>query len=519
MSKDMKKKADKRGGTSRGSNPGGSPKPKRSGGPQSKGSFTKGGPIDPRKPRHNTPGYAYDEAEDIAYAKRKQARSESNPTYERSNLSCPVAKRCGGCEWLAMPYDVQLKRKQAYIEELFAGYHCSVDPIVGMKDPVAYRNKVQLPLAAGFPDRNGNPTVRWGIFERGTHSIVPCENCLVEDKRARPIIATVAKLMEELHIKPYDEKTGEGSLRYALVRTANTTGEVMLTLVCNGTRIPSQRPFLDQLVERHPEITTIVLNVNRERTSVILGSEEKVLMGPGYIEDELCGCRFRISSSSFYQTNPRAAEDLYNLAIEMAGIKSSDLIGDAYCGTGTIGIVAAKKTGAELLGVERNGDAVRDARENAELNDVTNAEFITGDAGSVYARMARAEEQLDVVFMDPPRAGSSQAFLANLSRLGPRRVVYISCEPKSQLRDIQALVKNGYQVKRIAPVDMFPHTDHVENIVLLERPPRGTYSGRRRSDGAAKGGRGDRPNPYNHQYDKNGRRMYFGKRRKKKKAE
>ena len=472
--------------------------------------------MDPRKARHTAPGYAYDEAEDEAYAKRKRTENESQ--YQRSKLSCPVAKRCGGCEWLAMPYDVQLKRKQAYIEELFAGYRCKVDPIVGMEDPVGYRNKVQLPLAAGHPDRDGNMTVRFGIFERGTHSIVPCDECLVEDKRARPIIATVAKLMEELHIRPYDEKTGEGALRYALVRTANATNEIMLTLVCTSPRIPSQRPFIDKLLEKHPEITTIVLNVNRERTSVILGNDEKVIMGPGYIEDELCGCRFRISSSSFYQTNPRAAENLYNLAIEMADLKSSDLIGDAYCGTGTIGIVAAKKSGAELLGVERNGDAVEDARDNADLNGVTNAEFITGDAGSVYARMARAGEKLDVVFMDPPRAGSSQAFLANLSRLGPRRVVYISCEPKSQIRDIQALVKNGYQVKRIAPVDMFPHTDHVENIVLLERPPRGTYSGRY-SANDHRSSEERRSNPYNHQYDKNGRRMYFGKRRKKKASE
>lgn len=402
-----------------------------------------------------------------------------DPLARRVEVACPVAKRCGGCEWLAMPYDEQLRRKQEYIEELFSSYSCEVEPIIGMDDPWGYRNKVQLPFAPGYPDKDGRTPARWGIFERGTHNIVPCRRCLVEDERARPIIATVAELLPRFNIKPYDEKTGEGLLRYTLVRTAHTTGQVMVTFVCNGSRIPASNAFLDRLLEKHPEITTVVLNINRERTSVILGKEEKILMGPGYIEDELCGCRFRISSSSFYQTNPVAAESLYSLAVKMAALKPSDVIGDAYCGTGTIGIVAAKQSGASLLGVERNGDAVVDARENAELNNVENAEFITGDAGSVFARMARAGESLDVVFMDPPRAGSSQAFLANLSRLGPRRVVYISCEPRTQLHDIEALVRNGYQVKRIRPVDMFPHTDHVENVVVLERKQHPDRMGKR----------------------------------------
>ncbi len=437
-------------------------------------------------------GYeAYDDAyEEFGYDGETfdDARPE-DPNERRVEVRCPVAKRCGGCEWLAMPYDEQLDRKQDYIEELFSNYKCEPDPILGMNDPWHFRNKIQLPFAPGRPGRDGRTTARWGIFERGSHNIVPCTECLVEDGRARPIIATIASLLPRFNIQPYDEKTGEGLLRYALVRTAYVTDQVMLTLVCNGTRIPSSQVFIDRLLEAHPEITTIVLNVNRERTSVILGSEEKVLYGPGYIEDELCGCRFRISSSSFYQTNPVAAEALYELAVELADIKPSDRIGDAYCGTGTIGIVAAKQSGAQLLGVERNGEAVDDARENARINGIENAEFVVGDAGSVFARMARAGEELDVVFMDPPRSGSSQAFLANLSRLGPTRVVYISCEPRTQHHDIAALVKNGYRVKRICPVDMFPHTDHVENIVLLERPRRKTLGHRNAyKDKVARGG-------------------------------
>ena len=434
-------------------------------------------PRKPKKPKSGSKPVAADKPKKYRESPERREDSERKDGFKelrerRVEGRCPVAKRCGGCEWLAMPYDLQLKRKQEYVEELFSNFKCKVDPIVGMDDPKGYRNKVQLPFAAGMPDREGRPTVRWGIFERGTHHIVPCSECYVENKQARPIIATVAKLMAAHNIKPYDEKTGTGFMRYALVRTAHATGEIMLTLVATRDHIPNEQAFIEELLSKHPEITTIVLNVNSERTSVILGDKETVLMGTGYIEDDLCGCRFRISSSSFYQTNPVAAEKLYDLAIELADLRPGDLVADAYCGTGTIGLAAAKRSGAQLLGVERNADAVLDARENADLNGVDNAEFIRGDAGSVFARMARAGEKLDVVFMDPPRAGSSQAFLANLSRLGPRRVVYISCEPKNQHRDIMHLVRNGYQVKRIVPVDMFPHTNHVENIVMLERGPR-----------------------------------------------
>lgn len=401
---------------------------------------------------------------------RRSTSDREDPRARRMANPCPVAKRCGGCEWLAMPYEEQLERKQEFIEDLFGDYKCGVDGIMGMNDPRHYRNKVQLPFAPGWPNREGRIIPRWGIFERGTHHIVPCDDCVIEDERARPIIADVADLMPRYNIRAYDERAGDGWLRYCLVRTALVTGEVMLTFVATSKRIPAEKAFISELLDRHPEITTIVVNVNKERTSVILGDEERVVTGPGYIIDELCGCRFRISSSSFYQTNPIAAEALYDIAVDLAGLKPGDRIGDAYCGTGTIGIVAAKKSGAKLLGVERNPDAVDDARENAKINGIEDAEFVVGDAGSVFARMARAGETLDVVFMDPPRAGATQAFLANLCRLSPTRVVYISCEPKTQRHDITALLRNGYRVKQICPVDMFPHTDHVENIVLLERP-------------------------------------------------
>ena len=404
----------------------------------------------------------------------RQSAPVSRPEPQHGELYCPVAARCGGCEWLAMPYDAQLEMKQRRIEELFSDINVEVEPIIGMDDPHHFRNKVQLPFAPGRPDRNGRTTALWGIFERGSHRIVPCRECLVEDERARPIIATIADLLPRFNIKPYSERTNTGFLRYALVRTALHTGQVMLTLVASSNRLPSAKTFIERLLAAHPEITTIVLNVNPKRTSVILGKQERVLFGPGYIEDKICDCTFRISSSSFYQTNPIQAERLYDLAIDMAKLTADDRFGDAYCGTGTIGIAAAARSEARLLGVERNADAIEDARVNAETNGLSaeQAEFVVGDAGGVFARMARAGEHLDVVFMDPPRAGSTPAFLANLAKLGPRRVVYVSCEPRSQHHDIFELMRFGYRVRRIRPVDMFPHTDHVENVALLERAER-----------------------------------------------
>jgi 23S rRNA (uracil1939-C5)-methyltransferase len=400
-------------------------------------------------------------------------QDEEGRSYAYAPLHCPVAHRCGGCEWLSMPYDYQLQRKQEYVEDLFSNFNVQVDPIVGMDEPIHYRNKVQLPFAPGHLE-NGRMTVRWGIFERGTHHIVGARTCLVEDPHARPIIAYVADMLPHFHIAAYDERTGSGLLRYVLVRTAHQTGQIMVTLVVNGTRLPSEDLIVEQLTDRFPAIRSVVLNVNRERTSVILGKQERTLFGPGYIEDVICGCKFRISSSSFYQTNPIQAEKLYSIAIDLAGLRPTDRFGDAYCGTGTIGIAAAKASGAHLIGIERNPEAVEDARVNARMNELgpDQAEFVVGDSGSVFARMARAREDLDVVFLDPPRAGANQAFLANLSRLSPRRVVYISCNPLSQRHDLLQMRHNGYRVRRIVPVDMFPHTDHVETVVMLERPLR-----------------------------------------------
>ena len=252
------------------------------------------------------------------------------------------------------------------------------------------------------------------------------------------------------------------------MRRGFASGEIMVVLVGASSLFPLKKKFTEELVRRHPEITTVVLNINAHRTSMLLGEREEVLFGRGFIEDTLCGCTFRISPRSFYQINPLQTERLYRAALDMAHLQPTDRVLDAYCGVGTIGIVAAKQAG-EVVGVELNGDAVRDARVNARRNGLTNIAFVEADAGEYMVELAQSGESVDVVLMDPPRAGSDMPFLKSLLTLAPSRVVYISCNPKTQARDLRVLTKGGYRVTGIQPVDMFPHTSHIECVVALER--------------------------------------------------
>ena len=266
----------------------------------------------------------------------------------------------------------------------------------------------------------------------------------------------------------YDERRETGFLRHVLVRRSFSTGELMVVLVAATPRFPLQKPFLKALLERHPEITTVVLNVNDAFTPLVLGKRETVLYGPGYIEDELCGLRFRISPASFYQVNPAQTERLYETAMDFAGLTGRERVLDAYCGTGTIGLVASRRC-ASVAGVELNRDAVRDAIANAKRNGIKNAWFTCADAGRFMAGAAAEGEGCDVVFMDPPRAGASEEFLSALLSLAPPRVVYISCDPGTLARDLAVLKKGPYRAGRIQPVDMFPHTEHIECVVKLSR--------------------------------------------------
>ena len=381
----------------------------------------------------------------------------------KSKSLCPVSKRCGGCTWIDVPYAEQLELKQKTVEDLI-GQYGRVDPILRMKNPDHYRGKVTSVFGR---DRKGRPVC--GIYRAGTHEVVPVKACRLEDLRADRIIQTVYALIDSFKIRIYDEDTGVGVLRYVQVRTARATRQIMVTLVTGGAVIPSSKKFVNALVRRHPEITTIVQNINDRQTTMVLGDREKTLYGPGYIEDVLCGKRFRISSRSFYQVNSLQTEKLYNVALDYAGFSGKEKILDAYCGIGTISIIASDRC-REVIGVELNPDAVRDAKYNASANGAENVRFYHNDAGRFMMDMASKGEKVDILFLDPPRSGASDEFLNAVLALGPGKVVYISCEPETMARDLDVLCGRGaYRMKKAVPVDMFPYTVGVECVALLQK--------------------------------------------------
>ena len=374
---------------------------------------------------------------------------------------CPVYKKCGGCQ-LDTAYPEQLRFKQRKVERLLRRFG-KVAPIIGMDKPCHYRNKIQ---AAFYTNRSGK--IISGVYQSGTHHVVGIDSCMIEDETADKIIVAVRRLLPSFKLTTYNEDTGRGFLRHVLVRRGFSTNEIMLVLVTGTPVFPSKNNFVKAILKQFPEITTIVQNVNNLSTNLVLGDRQNVLYGKGYIEDVLCGCRFRISPKSFYQINPVQTEVLYGKAIEFAQLRGDETVLDAYCGIGTIGIVAAKNGAGRVIGVELNGDAVRDAITNAKRNNLKNIRFYKGDAGEFMESAAEEEERPDVVFMDPPRAGSNEKFLRSLIKMSPGRVVYVSCNPETLARDLRFLTDNSdYKVKKIQPVDMFPHTEHVETVVLL----------------------------------------------------
>ena len=377
---------------------------------------------------------------------------------------CPVFKKCGGCQLQNLSYHDQLSYKQYKADRYLKRFKKPL-PIIGMDEPYHYRNKVQAAFCTG---RGGK--IISGVYQSGSHRIVGIESCQIEDKTADKIITAVRKLMPSFKMTAYNEDTHKGFLRHVLIKRGFATNQIMLVLVTGTPVFHSKNNFIKEIRRRFPEITTIVQNINPYSTNLVLGDKQLILYGKGYIEDELCGCRFRISPKSFYQINPVQTEILYNTAMEYAGLNGSETVLDAYCGTGTIGIIAAKRGAGRVIGVELNGDAVRDAIVNAKANGLDNIRFYKGDAGDFMRDAAAENESADIVFMDPPRAGSSKTFLDALIKMAPKTVVYISCNPETLSRDLQYLKENSaYRAEKIQPVDMFPHTNHIETVVLLSR--------------------------------------------------
>ena len=394
--------------------------------------------------------------------KKEQGKFEKVKANKVKSDKCKVFGKCGGCQFLNMPYEEQLKKKKADVEQLLKPF-CKVEKIIGMENPVHYRNKV---LATFSCDRKGVPIS--GMYEENSHRVVPTDSCLLNDERADKIIVSIRGLLKSFKIKTYNEDTGYGLLRHVLIRVGKNSGQVMVVLVLASPILPGKNNFVKALRQLHPEITSMVINVNPRHSSAVLGEKEIVIYGPGYIEDKLMDKVFRISPKSFYQINPVQTEKLYSTAIDFAGLTGKETVLDAYSGTGTIGICASDKA-KKVICVELNKDAVRDAIVNAKRNNVTNIEMYNRDAGEFMLKQAEANIKMDVVFMDPPRSGSDEKFLKSLCKHSPKRVVYISCNPETLARDLKFMTKNGYAAKKSVACDMFSHTNHTECVVLLEK--------------------------------------------------
>ena len=362
---------------------------------------------------------------------------------------------------MGMTYEESLLKKQETVRKLLRGLPVSVLPIIPSDNYEYYRNKVH----AAFGVEKGEIVA--GMYEASSHKIVENPGCLLENQKAAKIIETIKTLAREFKLQIYDERRGTGVLRRVLVRTADGTGEILVVLVVANFVFPGKKNFVKALLKKHPEITSLVLNINMRRDSMILGNKSEVLFGRGYITDSLCGLKFRISPESFYQINHDQAEKLYAQAIASANIGPQDTVIDAYCGTGTIGLSASKYAGS-VVGVELNPKAVKDAISNAKLNSVKNTFFVNGDASEFMVKEAMSRKRYDVVILDPPRAGTTPEFIKACERLSPKRIVYVSCNPETLARDLPLFIKSGYSPQTATPVDMFPFTDSIELVVSLE---------------------------------------------------
>jgi 23S rRNA (uracil1939-C5)-methyltransferase len=373
---------------------------------------------------------------------------------------CKYKKKCGGCDYQGISYEEQLNKKQKYINKLLGKYG-RIHNIVGMKNPYNYRHKVN---AAFSFTRQGK--ISAGTYKEGTHDVVDIPECQIEDLECKKIINDIKLMLKSFKIKTYDEDTGYGLLRHVMVRKSYYNKEIMVVLVLSSPILPSKNNFVKALRKNNPNISTVVINVNDKKTSMVLGERNIVIYGKGFIEDQLCGMTFRISPSSFYQVNPEQTEKIYYKAIEYAKPSMRKKMVDAYCGTGTIGLVMSKKA-KEVIGIELNPDAIKDAVTNAKKNNSKNIKFYNEDATEFMLKLASKDERIDVVVMDPPRSGSTSEFIDAAAKLSPGRIVYVSCNPETLERDLSYFAKKNYKVKEMTPYDQFPFTKHIEVVSVL----------------------------------------------------
>ena len=393
-----------------------------------------------------------------------RGRKKNNASGTRTALKnkCPAAKECGGCSYAGKTYLHSCSEKYEYVKSLMPK-DCTVNDINICEHPFHYRNKVH----SGFK-RLRNGRIICGPYESGSHRIVEVDSCLIENETASAIIRDCADLAVKIGVPIYNETTCTGELRRVLVRVAEKTGEIMVVIVIGSKYFRKKTAFVKELTKLHPEITTVLININRRRDSMILGDETRKVTGDGFITDILLGKKFRISPSSFYQVNHDQAEVLYSAAVRLADFKGTERVIDAYCGTGTTTLTFAGFSGS-ITGVEINPEAVADAVRNAKTNGVKNAEFVCADAVEYMERLADKGEKIDIVMMDPTRLGTDERFIKACEKLSPEKIVYISCNPDTLARDIKLFEKYGYYARSAEPVDMFPWTSSIETVVLLSK--------------------------------------------------
>ncbi len=392
----------------------------------------------------------------VFYARIKQLRK---PSKYRIKPLCPVSESCGGCTFQNVSYEFELEYKKHKVEDALqriGHIDAPVNDVVGAESPYYYRNKIQVPFG------KKNKHVIYGFYKSNTHQIIPIKKCYIEDKAAAPILETICALMDRWHIAPYNEDTRMGIVRHVLIRTSHTKDQVMVVFVTNGSIFPGCNNLVRALVTKHPEVKTVIQNINSRDTNVILGEKEKILYGSGYISDSLLGIEFHISSKSFFQVNPVQCEKLYREAISLADISKEDEVLDAYAGVATIGILCTPNA-KHVTSVESVHEAVKNGRDNAKRNNIRNIDILEDDCTEY---ILKTDKKFDVVIMDPPRKGSTPEFLNALLQNEPKRIVYISCEPSTLARDLEIL-STKYEIEKVQPFDMFPRTPHVETVVKL----------------------------------------------------
>ncbi len=386
------------------------------------------------------------------------------PSEYRKESDCETYKRCGGCDLRHIKYEETLRMKQNAVQSLVnktLENEVKVEETLGMENPYNYRNKAQYPVGL---DKEGKTII--GVFANRTHEIIPIKECLIQNKKSENLAKFVLEFIKKNNISVYNEKTTKGLVRHIVTKIGIKTNEIMCIIVINGRNIPKEKELVSEILKAFPEVKTIVKNINTKNTNVIMGKENINLYGDGYIKDKLGDFVFKISPLSFYQVNPIQAEKLYNIAVKGAEISKDDVVFDLYCGIGTISLFMAKYA-KKVYGIEIVEDAIKDAKENSKLNNIKNSEFIAGDVEIVLDDLINKKKIIpDIIMVDPPRKGLDNKSINNILKISPKKVVYVSCNPATLVRDLKSL-EEKYEIKTIKPVDMFPFSKHIECVSVL----------------------------------------------------